>query len=113
MTLPSCRALAASAFLLVASAQGQCPPQGITLTTNGGRLGDAWSIAMTGRPFAPGALGLDVSPGPVTTPIGTICLGFTPSLVLLPFAFDAGGNATIGSVLPPIPTFAGVRLYWS
>jgi hypothetical protein len=96
------------AVLLVASAAGAqvatCPGSGLSVM--GGRLGDPWSIALTGPPGAAGVLASDASGGPVATPFGTVCLGLTPSLVTTPLTLDATGNFAMSGVLPvasPIP----------
>jgi hypothetical protein len=100
--------------LFVASAAGAqvatCPGSGLSIT--GGRLGDPWSIALTGPPSAAGVLASDAAGGPVATPFGTVCLGLTPSLVTTLLSLDATGNFAMSGVLPlapPIP--AGSTLF--
>lgn len=100
-------ALAAFVCLHAADAQAPCPARGMTVAVHGGRLGDTWSVEMTGRPLAFGILGFDLAPGPVLTPIGTVCLGLTPNLVTLGFTFDAAGVAAINRLMPVNPSLAG------
>src|SRR5712671_1545395 len=108
---PLCHAIVALNFLVAAAAQSPCPPQGLTLATHGGRLGDAWSIDMVGTPSALGVVGFDLAAGPVVTPIGTICLGLSPQLVTLLFTFDPAGHAAVGSVMPVIPSLVGLTVH--
>jgi len=93
-------------FALATTATAQCPPQGITLNASGGRLGDAWRVDVHGSPSVAGFCGLDLSPGPTPTPIGTVCLGLGPALQVLPFVADAAGHAVFGGLMPPNPAFA-------
>src|SRR5262249_30260548 len=85
------------------AALGQgCPASGLTLTMTGGRLGDPYMVSLSGTPGVSGLFGYDLSAGPVTVPpVGTICLGLTPALQVIPFALGPAGNAEFGGVLPP------------
>src|SRR5262245_35503045 len=108
------RSLAALVLLATsAMSQGPCPPRGINLTANGGRLGDAWSIDMTAAPSIAGVVAFDISPGPVQTPFGTLCLGLTSLLRVFPIAFNASGQASFGGTMPADASLAGVPIYWS
>ncbi|HZN39996.1 MAG TPA: hypothetical protein VFD82_14390 [Planctomycetota bacterium] len=104
-------ALAALCLTTVALAQGPCPAVGVTVDASGGRLGDAWRVDIGASPTVLGVLGLDFAPGPIPTPIGTICLGLTPSLLTVAFLTDPAGTATFAGLLPPAPAFAGIDIY--
>jgi hypothetical protein len=70
------QALVLLALAAPASAQSPCGPNGLTLGWGGTtRLGDAFSIDLLGTPSVSGLLGADVLPGPVSTPVGLVCLG--------------------------------------
>ena len=51
-------------------------------------LGDPFSLTIYGTPGVSGLLGVDTSGGPVQTSIGTVCLGITSNLQLIPFTLD-------------------------
>src|SRR6185436_17074488 len=78
-----------------APAQSPCGPSGLSLMTTGGRLGDPFSLTLSGTPLVSGVLGFDLAPGPVTTPIGSICLGLSPALQTFPFTLSAAGSTGI------------------
>ena len=108
--------LAAVCLLLVigaASAWCQtptCPGSGLNVVA--GRLGDAWSLGLTGPPGAAAVLASDASGGPVATPFGFVCLGLSPSLVTMPATLDAAGHFGLSGVLPISPAFpAGSILF--
>lgn len=101
------RALTLSLTAATALAQGPCSARGITLQAGGGRLGDAWSVRLTGTAGTLGVLGFDLQPGPTATPIGTVCLGLTPLLATTWFVFDSVGLAAAGGVLPPNANLVG------
>jgi hypothetical protein len=106
-TFPVPAAFAALVLVVAAPLAAQCPPQGLLLTVDGRRLGDPFAIGVYGTPFVSGLLGIDVAAGPTQTPIGPICLGFTPSLQLLPFSLDAAGALSITGILPANPVLTG------
>lgn len=87
-----------------------CQGSGIVLSASGGRLGDGWSYVLAGAPGDAGWLGVDVGAGPVTTPIGTACLDFSPGLQLWPFTFDALGMASWSDTLPAMASASGIEL---
>jgi hypothetical protein len=99
------------AFVLTSTVIAQCPPQGLTLTVTGGRLGDPASLQVTGSPFAPGILAFDVAGGPTSTPVGIACLGLTSQLQLFPFTFDSGGILSIQANLPTSPGLDGLTIF--
>lgn len=103
--------LFASLLAAASPCAGQCPPLGITLTSHGGRFGDAWGIDLQGPPSTPGLLGFDFQPGPSPTPIGTICLGMTPNLALQAFVTQATGLYGTGGVMPVLPPLVGQPLF--
>ncbi|HZN39995.1 MAG TPA: hypothetical protein VFD82_14385 [Planctomycetota bacterium] len=103
-------ALAALFLTTIATAQ-TCPSMGVSVDASGGRLGDAWRVDIQASPTVFGVLGLDFAPGPVPTPIGTICLGLTPSLLTVAFATDPSGAAAFTGLLPPVSAFAGIDIY--
>jgi hypothetical protein len=90
-----------------------CPGTGLALGVEGRRLGDAFEIRVQGTPgtLGPGILGLDLSGGPVSTPVGTVCLGLTPAFGFVPIAFDALGTSSVAGVLPPDPALAGASIH--
>jgi hypothetical protein len=92
-------------------AQSPCGPSGLSLTAVGGRLGDPFSLTLTGTPSVSGVLGFDLAPGPVATPIGSICLGLSPALQTLPFTLSATGSTGIAGLVPPNPALAGLGVY--
>lgn len=94
-----------------ARGQATCPANGLTLATSGGRLGDAVSLSLTGTPSVSGVIGFDMAPGPVATPIGTVCLGLTPALVTAPFSLDSAGTWSYSGTLPAIPALAGMTYF--
>jgi hypothetical protein len=98
-------------LLLAASAWAQCPPQGMGLQIAGGRLGDHFALSLTGSPQAPGLLGLDLAGGPVFTPFGAFCLGFTPALQLQPFTLNASGSFVLTGTTPADPGFEGLTIF--
>src|SRR5262245_34629770 len=98
-------------FVLASTAVAQCPPQGLTLTVTGGRLGDPASLQVTRRPFAPGILAFDVAGGPTPTPAGIACLGLTPQLQLFPFTFGSVGTLSIQATLPANPGLNGLTIF--
>jgi hypothetical protein len=103
-------AVATLALTVAATAQAPCPARGMTLAVHGGRLGDQFSVDMTGSPSAIGFLGLDLAPGPTVTPIGTVCLGLTPAVSTQLFQFDAAGAASFVRQLPPVAAFEGITI---
>jgi hypothetical protein len=105
------RFLLALVFAATAAAQPPCPSRGITLLASGGRLGDGWRVDMAGPASVPGLLGLDLAPGPVATPIGTVCLGLSPALQVLAIQFAGNGAANFGGVLPPNGSLAGITVH--
>ena len=111
MAAPLSCALAAFCFTTVAFAQSTCPAVGVTVDASGGRLGDTWRVNIDASPTVLGVLGLDFAPGPVPTPLGTICLGLTPGLLTAAFLTDPAGTATFTGLLPPLPAFAGIDVY--
>lgn len=104
-------ALAASSVAELASSQGVCPPQGLGVAAYGGRLGDAWHVDIGGTPSVLAVIGIDVAPGPVPTPFGTICLGLTPNLQIAAVVVNAVGFASIGGVMPANPAIAGITIH--
>lgn len=89
-----------------------CPGTGgLSLLLTGGRTGDAFSLTIQGAPGATGLLGLDVGGGPIATPVGLVCLSFTPFLQLLPIGLDGTGSLQIAGVLPPDPGLSGLTLF--
>jgi hypothetical protein len=94
-----------------AFAQSPCPAAGVTVDASGGRLGDTFRIDIDASPTVFGVLGLDFAQGPIPTPLGTICLGFTPGLLTTAFFTDPAGAAAIAGLLPPSPAFAGIDIY--
>jgi hypothetical protein len=111
----ACRPIVLATLLLAAadSAHAQCPPRGLTLQSRGGRLGDSWSMELSGAPNVPGVVAFDVTPGPVQTPFGTLCLGVTPLLRVFTFVLDGAGRGAVGGLLPPDVSLSGATLYWS
>ena len=100
MPSPVVAGLALVALAPVLLGQGLCPPSGLLLTTTGGRLGDPFSLGLSGTPLVSGLLAFDVAGGPVGTPIGTLCIGLTPATQLLPFALPASGTFSISGTAP-------------
>jgi hypothetical protein len=88
-----------------------CPPQGMTLTVDGGRLGDPWSLFLNGPALAAGVLGFDLDGGPVATPVGSICLGLTPNLVLWPIVLGPTGDYALGGYVPADPALSGITIH--
>lgn len=95
----------------VARGQATCAANGLTLSTSGGRLGDPVSLSLTGTPFASGLFGYDPAPGPVATPIGTLCIGLSPALQTAPFVLDPAGTFAVAGTLPANPAFAGITYF--
>src|SRR5262245_51849783 len=91
--------------LAAAVSRGQtlCGPSGLTLATTPPRLGDPWALTLSGSPNVPGLLGFDLAPGPVVTPLGTVCLGLTPAFQSMPVALDQSGSFTLNGFLPANP----------
>ncbi len=89
------------------SAQGICPPQGLSLAIEGGRLGDDIVVELAGPPSAVGWIGVDTGSGPV----GSFCLDLSPQLVLIPVGLDAAGAATLHAPLPAVPALRGLELF--
>ena len=94
-------------LLAVHVAPAQCPPLGLDLTATGGRMGDPFLVTLTGTPSVSGLLGIDATAGPVSTPIGLICLGLSPGTLLSPFTLDLAGNFSLGGIAPAIPYLTG------
>src|SRR5262245_42762136 len=92
-------------------AQSPCGPSGLTLAWNGTRLGDQFTLGLSGTPFVSGLVGADLAPGPVQTPVGLVCLGLTGATQFAPFALDAQGSFTASGIIPAIPAFAGLSAY--
>ena len=88
-----------------------CPANGLTLATTGGRLGDPYSLTLTGPPAASGLFAVDTAPGPLSTPLGTICLGLSAALHTAAFTLDAAGSFTATGLIPPVPLLDGVTAY--
>jgi hypothetical protein len=109
MRLYACAVVVLIAVSTVALAQ--CSANGLTLSHQGVRLGDPFSVTLSGTPGASGLLGVDVAPGTLSTPIGTVCLGLTPALQLLPFALDPAGHFALGGILPPQPGLIGLSAF--
>ena len=107
---PSCFAMLA-ALSIPTMLSAQCLPLGLSIDASGGRLGDAWRVDMNGTPSVPGFLGLDLLPGPTATPIGTVCLGLSPAVQVIPFLFDVAGIAAYTGSMPPTPAFVGISVY--
>jgi hypothetical protein len=107
---PFLLAVATLASTVAVTAQAPCPARGMTIAAHGGRIGDQFSIDMTGTPSAVGILGLDLAPGPTATPIGTVCLGLTPVCSTLLFSFDAAGAASMVRGLPAVAAFEGITI---
>jgi hypothetical protein len=103
--------LCALAFLPTLAA-GQCStPNGLLLSFNGERIGDPFALNLNGSPGVSGLIGLDDTAGPVSTPIGTVCLGLTPNLQFLPFTLDGFGTYSLGGVIPPLGGLIGVTVH--
>jgi hypothetical protein len=102
-------------LLLAGLLQGQlptCPGQGPALSVIGGRLGDPWTIGLSGQPNAAAILAVDSAGGPVTTPFGSVCLGLTPSLWTIPITLSPAGTfSTIGALPLVAPTLAGASVF--
>jgi hypothetical protein len=99
--------LALSGLTLATLAAAQIPTCGGSgLSIVGGRLGDPWSLAISGPPNAGGILASDVAGGPVLTPFGVVCLGLTPGLVTMPVSLDPLGAFGQSGVLPLAAPFA-------
>jgi hypothetical protein len=101
----------ASLFLVASFATAQCPPMGLALAADGDRMGDPFSIGIFGSPGVSGLMGIDVSPGPVVTPIGTVCLGLTPATLFSPFTLSPTGAAVFGGLLPALPYLTGFEAF--
>jgi hypothetical protein len=89
----------------------QCAANGLTLVEQGNRLGDWFSVSLTGTPGVPGLLGVDIAAGPLTSPIGTLCIGQSSALQLLPFTLDPAGHYLLTGILPPSPALNGTAVY--
>src|SRR5262245_36069854 len=111
MSSPLSNVLAALCLTAIALAQSPCPAVGVTVDASGGRLGDTWRVDIQASPTVPGVLGLDFAPGPVPTPLGTICLGLTPGLATGAFLTDPAGAAAITGLLPAVSAFAGIQIH--
>jgi hypothetical protein len=98
-------------MLAASSAAGQCAGNGLTLTTMGGRLGDPFSITLSGTPGASGLLGFDLSPGPVLTPVGPVCLGLGAAFQFQPIALDGAGGFGISGIVSPNPAVSGLTVF--
>src|SRR5262245_46071625 len=104
-------AILAVAITLWSEASGQCTANGLTLVEAGNRLGDPFSITLSGSQNAPGLLGADLVYVLVTTSIGYVCLGLSPALSLSPFVLDPAGQYTFAGLLPLNPTLNGLSAY--
>ncbi|HEX5053870.1 MAG TPA: hypothetical protein VFZ65_18980 [Planctomycetota bacterium] len=109
MRRPVAGVLSLLAAASIACAQ-TCVSSGVSVAAEGGRLGDPWRVDVHAGPLLVGVLGLDLAPGPVVTPIGTICLGLTPALQLHTLFFDAAGTASLGGVMPVNLAFVGYEI---
>jgi hypothetical protein len=105
--------IVALALVCASFARGQatCPASGLTLATSGGRLGDAVTLTLTGTPSVSGLIGFDLAPGPVATPIGSVCLGLGPALATAPFTLDSTGAWSYAGILPASPAMAGTTWF--
>ena len=94
-------------------ASGQtCNSSGLTLTTTGGRLGDPFTVSLSGTPGISGVFAYDLAAGPVVVPpFGTVCLGLSPALQIWPFTLDSSGTAVFAGTLPAIPALDGTTFY--
>lgn len=102
--------LSSIALLLAAEdSAAQCAPQGMTLDMIGGRLGDGYTIELTGTPLVTGLVGVSLGAGPTPLPFGTFCLDIVPLPVLIPFALDGTGAQSVQGVLPSSP---GLERTW-
>ncbi len=73
-----------------------------TLESNG-QYGSPFSLRIQGTPTATAFLLIDVLPGSVPSPYGTICLGFTPLLLLRTVGpLSSGGFHEASGTLPPV-----------
>jgi hypothetical protein len=89
----------------------QCPANGLNLSFTGDRLGDPFSLTIYGTPGVSGLLGVDTSPGPVQTSIGTVCLGISSDLQLISFTLDGAGLFNMSGILPPSALLNGYTAY--
>jgi hypothetical protein len=97
---------------LSAAGFGQCPNGNVlSLSVQGGRLGDPFSVSLLGAPNVSGLLGVDVASGTYPTPIGNVCLGLTTNLQILPFTLDSGGQFTLTGTIPLQPALTGTAAY--
>ena len=93
-------------------AQSVCPGNGaLTLATTGGRLGDPFSLTLSGTPNVSGLLGFDLAGGPVITALGNVCLGLSPAMQLQSFTLDPAGGFGIAGLVPPSPPLAGLSVF--
>ncbi len=98
--------------VLAASLCAQCPgSSSLSLTVEGGRIGDEFRIRINGPAGAPGLLGLDLMGGNTPTPFGTICLGLSPALFLQPLTLDANGTFEVGGILAAGVAPPGLTLF--
>ena len=107
---PLTRGVFALVLLLSVSGgvRGQsCPSQGASLSSFGERLGDAWGLEVSGPAAAPGWL--VVAAASASGP--TICVSFGSPAVFLPVTLDATGAASLGGILPAVPTLSGTTLH--
>jgi hypothetical protein len=105
-------ALAAFACAAASAQMPWCAGQGPLLDVEGGRAGDDWRLSLGGYPNALAAVGVDVAGGPVSTPLGTVCLGVTGSLVTSLVTLDATGSFTVSGRLPvPMPWANGLSRF--
>ena len=99
-----------SAFAGPVASQSVCPGNGaLTLATTGGRLGDPFSLTLSGTPNVSGLLGFDLAGGPVITALGNVCFGLSPALQLQSFTLDPAGGFGIAGLVPPSPPLRGSR----
>ena len=111
--------------LLLPSSQGQCGTPGtlgqvpqLTMTS------DLWDstgelVLANGLPGAHWMLGVDLSPGPVTSPMGMLCLGFTPAFFVIldstsgvaPLLGTNGSFAAPITIPPALSYMLGVPVY--
>jgi hypothetical protein len=105
------RTSAVLAAVLCSVALGQCPSSGLILDVSGNRLGDPCSVTIAGTPSVAGLIGIDTAGGPISTPIGPICLGLSPALLTLPFALDSSGTYALTLTLPADPALIGFQAF--
>src|SRR6185503_12753520 len=89
---------------------GQCSANGLTLSYHGERLGDPFSLTLSGTPGVSGLLGVDLVPGS-SPPVGNVCLGLSSSMQLIFFSLDSAGQFAATDLLPANPTLVGLSVF--